>query len=170
MREGKALAETNEASGESFISALCEHARFTALRAWHALGEGLNPANLHRFLADPQCLRYPTELVFSREGLEAHQFAEPFYVGRGQEQRCCLHLDPRLKENREALCLVAAYMAAAINYGKAATPETALLQGSLLSGLFPAEFYARICCIADSLGLPHVSRDVSEIAQAGPVV
>jgi hypothetical protein len=162
------VAETNEASVKALSAALSGHARFAALRARHALGEGLHPANLHRFLADPKCLRYPTELVFSREGLDAHQFAEPFYVGRGQEQRCCLHVDPRLQENREALCLVAAYMAAAINYGQAATPETALLQGSLLFGLLPEEFYARICRVADSLGLPHVSRDVPEIAPTGP--
>jgi hypothetical protein len=137
------------------------------LRARHALGQGLNPENLHRFLTDPHCLRYPTELVFSREGLEAHQFAEPFPAGWGAQQQCRLHVDPRLQENLEALCLVTAYMAAAINYGQAATAETALLQGSIVSGLPPAEFYARICRLADSLGLPHVSRDVSETAQAG---
>jgi hypothetical protein len=140
----------------AFSSALAEHARSAALRARHALGECLNPANLQRFLTDSHCLRYPTELMFSREGLDAHQFAEPFLAGLGAEQQCCLHVDPRLQENREALCLVTAYMAAAINYGNAATAETALLQGSIVSGLPPAEFYARICDIADSLGLPPV--------------
>jgi len=153
-----------------FSSALDGHARSAASRARHALGECLNPANLNRFLTDPHCLRYPTELMFSREGLDVHQFAEPFHIGSGTEQQCCLHVDPRLQENREALCLVTAYMAAAINYGKAATQETALLQGSIVSGLSPAEFYVRICDIADSLGLPPVSQDIFEAEKPGAVV
>lgn len=153
-----------------FSSALAGHARNAALQARHTLGECLNPKNLSRFLTDPHCLRYPTELMFSREGLDAHQFAEPFYTGLGTEQHCCLHVDPRLRENSEALCLVTAYMAAAVNYGTAATQQTALLQGSIVSGLSPDEFYVRICDIADSLGLPPVSLDICEAESPGAVV
>jgi len=49
--------------------------------------------------------------------------------------------------------LIAAYMAASINYGKAATPELSEIVGSILTGLSVDDFYESICRIADRIGL-----------------
>jgi len=139
------IGTTNE---RPFDAALFEHARFAAARARARLGSPLNESTLPLFLGDPQCLRYATRLAFDRGGLDAHQFAQP----ERQGNKCCLHVDPHLKDRPDLLYLAVAYMAAVINYGDAATPELAELHGSLLTGLPQEEFYLKISAIADLIG------------------
>ena len=138
---------------EDLNEALFSHARRAAFRSRDRLGGPLCPENMPVFLNDPSFIRYPTKIVFSREGLEAHQFAQPFFIQSPGETRCLLHVDPRLQGRDDLLVLVVAYMAAVINYGNAATPEVAELQGSILTGMPPEDFYKKICEISDSLSL-----------------
>ncbi len=137
----------------SLDEALIEHARMAAQRAKNRLGGPLTPENLHRFLTDKECLRYPTEIVFERTGLESHQCAQPFYRDDAHGKQCLLHVDPLLSNQPQFLYLVVAYMAAAINYGDAATPALAELHGSLLADMTPDVFYEKICQAADTLSL-----------------
>ncbi len=132
-------------------TALFEHARYAAQRARKRLGAPLNAHNLHIFLTDTECLRYPTRIVFDRNNLEPHQFAHPMHIATKQGLMCELHVDPRLNDTPELLYLVVAYMAAVINYGEAATPELAEMQGALLTGIDQEAFYEKICAIADSI-------------------
>ncbi len=143
---------------QNYKNALGEHARFAASRAKARLGGALSTDNLNIFLSDSQCLRFPTEIVYSREGLEAHQFAQPFIVHGDNGQKCRLHVDPLLQEHPEEIYLIVAYMAAIINYGEAATTDIAELQGSLLTEMPKQEFYNEICRVADSIALQHYSQ------------
>jgi len=138
-------------ANQSFDEALRDHARYAARRARDRLGGNLCMDNLPGFLTDSQCLRYATEIIFDRTELESHQFAQPFMIDNGS--KCLLHVDPRIEDDPDRLCLVVAYMAAVINYGNAATPEVAELQGSILTGMRPEDFYKKICEISDSLSL-----------------
>ncbi len=131
--------------------ALFEHARYAALRARKRLGAPLNAHNLYIFLTDTECLRYPTSIVFDRNNLEPHQFAQPLHIAAKQGLTCELHVDPQLNDTPDLLYLVVAYMAAVINYGEAATSELAEMQGALLTGMDQEDFYEKICAIADSI-------------------
>jgi len=136
---------------QPFYAALFEHARFAAQRAQARLGGPLSPASLEQFLSDPLCLRYPTRIIYVRDGLEPHQVAHPFYRQSRNGVFCDLHVDPLLRKMPEAIYLVVAYMAAVINYGDAATPELAELFGALLTGMDPEMFYTTRCAVADSV-------------------
>jgi hypothetical protein len=134
-----------------FAIALFEHARYAAARARKRLAAPLSAHNLQHFLADGECLRYPTRLVFDRTNLEPHQFAQPVHCCSKEGMCCELHIDPQLQNRPEALYLAVAYMAAVINYGEAATPELAEMLGALLTGLDHDTFYDKICEISDSI-------------------
>jgi len=137
-----------------FNTALCEHARFAAQRAPRKLGGVLTAQNLHLFLSDRECVRYPTTIVFDRNGLDAHQFAQPIHCVSKKGILCELQVDPRLKNVPDALHLVVAYMTAVINYGEAATPDIAEMTGALLTGMAQETFYIKLCEIADSMDYP----------------
>ncbi len=133
----------------SFRNALGEHARFAAQRARNRLGGVLTAQNLYLFLSDRQCVRHPTTIVFDRNGLEPHQFAQPVHCISRKGILCELHVDPRLKNVPDALYLVVAYMTAVINYGETVTADIAEMTGALLTGMNQETFYKRICEIAD---------------------
>lgn len=152
----------NQTGESSFNTALCEHARFAAQRALRKLGGVLTVQNLHLFLSDRDCVRYPTTIVFDREGLDGHQFAQPVHGVSKKGIQCELHVDPRLKNLPDALYLVVAYMTAVINYGDAVTPDIAEMTGALLTGMTQETFYIKLCEIADSIGCATSAQSSSE--------
>jgi hypothetical protein len=142
---------SDKTTEQPFDVALCEHARYAAQRARKRLGGPLTADNLQLFLADRECIRYPTTIVYDRSGLEPHQFAQPLYIASKEGLGCELHVDPKLKQMADRLYLVVAYMAAVINYAEAATPDLAEMAGALLTGMHQEAFYEKICEIADSI-------------------
>jgi len=138
--------------------ALKAHARDKARQAKKKLGGPLISDNIEVFLNDPECLRYKTRIVFTREGLDPHQFAQPNMSKEEAGYTCTLHIDPALQTRQELIHFVVAYMAAVINYGDAATPELAEIYGSILAGLPAGRFYKQICTIADLLELPEIRK------------
>ncbi|MFC1736586.1 hypothetical protein ACFL1X_10755 [Candidatus Hydrogenedentota bacterium] len=129
---------------------LREHALFATQRARDLLGSVLSTDNLERFLKESLCLRYPTEIVFTRSELEPHQFAQPFFSGEGEGRTCELRIDPSFDQRPDDLPWLVAYMAAAINYGGQATPELCEIAGAELMGVSQESFYTKICDLADN--------------------
>lgn len=126
-----------------------EHATRAAQRAKAKLGGPLCPDNLYRFLTDPDCLRYPVEIVYDASPLEPHQFAEPVIQVENGARICRLFVHPRYRGHADALCFFVAYMAAPINYGAAATLELCESYGATLVGEDSETFYRTICAMAD---------------------
>jgi hypothetical protein len=149
------IDQTEARDDPRVADALKAHARDKALQATKRLGGPLTSDNIEVFLKDPGCLRYKTRIVFTREGLDPHQFAQPNMSKEDAWYTCTLHIDPALQTRQELIHFVIAYMASVINYGDAANPELAEIYGSILTGLPPGDFYRKICGIADELTLPE---------------
>lgn len=132
------------------VAALSHHAAEAAVRARAALGANLDAENLGTFLSERILLRLPTELRFDGLGLDPHQFAHPVFVTENGERRCILHICSQYKDLPDTHAYIVAYMAAAINYGAAASAELCETYGATLMGISVEDFYAAICRIADA--------------------
>lgn len=135
---------------EGLVPALRQHAVSAAARTLERLQGPLTAENLPQFLEDRECLRLPTELQFHGGDLEDHQFAQPAFHQEEGRRYCVLHICPRYSDRPETHPFIIAYMAAAINYSKAATSELCETYGATLMGMEPDAFYEKICEIADT--------------------
>lgn len=135
---------------EELEASLQSHALRAARRACAKLGGPLDETNLARFLQDTDCLRYRTELRFDDAGLDPHQFAEPAFEAVEGERRCILHVRSRFRVRVESHPYIVAYMAAAINYGPAASGPLCELHGAALMNLSIQDFYDAVCAMADA--------------------
>lgn len=134
--------------GEDGLAAhLLESARHARLK--HG---GLTMKNLGAFLADRECVRYPTRLVFEFGMMAPHQFAQPDVDFRDSEHGCVLYLRPSLGQRPDLLPLAVAYMLPAINYGEIINDEHCLTYGAALLGMTKERFYEDICKMADLAG------------------
>ena len=131
---------------------LREHIAAQAVVAHQKHGP-LTFAGLDALLADPECLRHPTRLVFEFGEMAGHQFAEPDVDQRNREQDGrVLYLRPLLRDRPELAVLAVAYMIPLINYGDIITDEHCLRYGATLLGMMEEEFYAAVCQMADLVG------------------
>lgn len=120
-------------------------------------------ARVEALLADPECVRHPTRLVFEFGEMGLHQFAQPDFDWRNQEQDGrVLYVRPVLRGRPECVALAAAYMIPVINYGDLATDAHCLSYGATLLGLTEDEFYARICHLAAECGADTRFPETSE--------
>ncbi len=136
-------------SAEEMGKLLWAHADATVERVLERLGAPLSSNNLTQFMEDEACLRYPTGLCFTEDGLDEHQFAQPVFYTEGETQRCMLNIHPRYEGYREALPYLVAYMAAVINYGDAADNDLCEHLGAMLVKQERDVFYQQICALAD---------------------
>ena len=134
---------------ETLRVTLLRHAQEAASRATVKLGGPLTTQNLEAFLADNDCVKYPTLIVFDESPLEPHQFAQPI-VENGE---CLLHIHPHYASRPECVTTIAAYMAGAINYGAAVTLDVCEAYGAGVTCLSRDEFYRTVCQVADELPL-----------------
>jgi len=104
-------------------------------------------------LSDPECLRYPTRLVYEFGEMAMHQFAQPDLDYRHPEPNGrVLYVRPILREHPEKVVLAVAYMMPLINYGAIIHDEHCIAFGATLLGLLDSEFYREICALADFVG------------------
>lgn len=131
---------------------LREHIAAQAVVA-HQKYAPLTFAKLGAFLADPECVRYPTRLVFELGEMEAHQFAQPGLDPLESEPHArVLYLRPALRDRPDLALLAVAYMIPVINYGDLATDEHCVGYGATLLGMPEEEFYEAVCRMADCVG------------------
>ncbi len=132
--------------------ALRDHIAAQAVVAHHKHAP-LRFNRLEVLLADPECLRHPTRLVFEFGEMAAHQFADlgpdlrnPERYGR------VLYLRPRLRDRPDLALLAVAYMIPVINYGDIVTDDHCIRYGATLLGMPDEEFYEAVCRMADYVG------------------
>lgn len=131
---------------------LRDHLQAQALVA-HQKHAPLTFDGLDAFLRDPDCLRYPTRLVFEFGEMAMHQFAQPDLDWRNREQDGrVLYLRPALRERPDLVVPAVAYMVPLINFGEVVADDHCLLYGAALLGLLAGEFYELICRVADFVG------------------
>ena len=110
-------------------------------------------AKLESLLTDPECVRHPTRLVFEFGEMAMHQFAQPDFDWRNQEQDGrVLYLRPLLRDRPDLVVLAVAYLIPLINYGEIITDEHCLRYGAALLGLMEDEYYQKICALSDWVG------------------
>lgn len=110
-------------------------------------------ARLETLLHDPECVRYPTRLVFEFGEMGLHQFAQPDFDWRNQElDGRVLYVRPVLRERLESVAVAVAYFIPVINYGDLVTDGHCVTYGATLLGLTEAEFYDRVCRLAEESG------------------
>jgi hypothetical protein len=131
---------------------LREHLLAQAIVAHQKHGP-LTAEKLDALLHDPACLRHPVRLVFEFGEMAMHQFAQPDIDWRNPEQDGrVLYVRPLLKDRPDLLPLAVAYMIPLINYGDIITDAHCLAYGATLLGMMEAEFYQRICALAEAVG------------------
>ena len=121
-----------------------------AVRA-HQKHAPLDLAKLDALLADTECVRYPTRIVYEVGEMAAHQFAQPDVDYRIPGGRV-LYLHPNLRGRSEWVVWAVAYMLPALNYGEIIRDEHCLAYGATMLGLLENEFYHSICTLADAIG------------------
>jgi hypothetical protein len=134
-----------EGSFEELTAFLLNHADVAAERAHAKLGGPLTVETLEQYLADADCLRYPTTVAWDAAGIEANQFAEPTFQEGPEGRICTLKVHPRFRHIPEALPYFVAYMAAVINYGQVVAPEVCEAYGAALVGITKDEYYNALC-------------------------
>lgn len=108
---------------------------------------------LDRLLRDPDCLRFPTRLVYEYGEMAQHQFAQPDVDWRDPDGAGrVLYLRPTLREHPERVLQAVAYMIPVLNYGEVVTDAHCLSYGATLLGQMEDEFYAALCALADLVG------------------
>ena len=131
---------------------LREHIAAQAVVAHHKYAP-LDLAALDRLLADRDCLRYPTRLVFEFGEMAGHQFADPAPDLRNPEQNGrVIYLRPLLRDRPDLVLLAVAYVIPVINYGDIVRDEHCIRYGATLLGMLESEFYDAICRMADYVG------------------
>jgi hypothetical protein len=115
----------------------------------------LKAENLSAFLDDPDCVRYPTRLVFEFGEMGPNQFAQPEIDARDPDgEHRVLYVHPELASRPEDLIYAVSYMVPVIDYGESVvSDETCCQYGAMLLDRSPAEYYRWICSLADSLSL-----------------
>lgn len=108
---------------------------------------------LEALLRDPECVRYPTRLVFEFGEMGMHQFAQPDIDWRNTDtDGRVLYVRPVLRDRPEQIALAAAYMIFVLNYGDLVNDTHCISYGATVLGLTEAEFYTRICHLAEECG------------------
>jgi hypothetical protein len=139
-----------------------DHLRHQAAES-RARHEGLRPGNLESFLADRDCVRYPTRLALELGDMNPHQFAQPDRDYRSDDPEArILYLRPVLGKRPDLIALAVSYMIPVLNYGAIITDEHCIEYGSTLMGLDSETYYKRVCDLADFVGAEFRTTDEGE--------
>lgn len=130
-------------------SALRDHlvARAQAGRGRHGPFPGL--ASLEALLADRDCVRFPTRVVFDDAAVPPGLFA---VVERdaGDETAFRVVVAASLVADAADVPLMVAYHLPSVNYGRMPTADDAEVFGATLLGMDQEDYYHRLCALADA--------------------
>jgi hypothetical protein len=119
-------------------------------------GPGLGWKELQQLLEDRNFVRYPCELVFDASQLNPGEFAFPVMKGGRPEDGFALHVHPFYMLQLPLVPYLVLYQLVAVNYGGFASADDAEAFGAAALGLSCDEYYAKLCELADQLGVGEV--------------
>ncbi len=102
-------------------------------------------------LSDRACVRYPCAIDFDSSTLNPGEFAHPVPRGEQPEDGFVMHVHPYFSTRLDQVPLLVLYQLVLVNYGVFAGPQDAESFGANALGLTAAEYYARLCGLADEL-------------------
>ena len=107
---------------------------------------------LLQILEDRTLVRYPCEIVFDAELLQAGEFAHPVAKGERPEDgfKMCVH--PFFMTDLQRVPFLVLYQLVLVNYGEFAAPEDAETFGASALGLSSEAYYQALCKMTDELG------------------
>ena len=113
---------------------------------------------LQRLVADRACVRYPCEIAFDSEPLEAGESAHPEPKGDRPEDgfRMCVH--PFFSTRLEQVSCLVLYQLVLVNYGEFASADDAETFGASALGLGKDDYYRILCELTDQLAASQASR------------
>jgi len=132
---------------------LLSHILEKAVQA-HNKYPGMGMDKMDTFLADSECLRYPTRYVFEfGADMAPHQFAqpEPDYRVEGGNGKV-IYIRPHLRERPDLAIMAISYMVPVINYGEIIRDEHCIVYTAALLGMTEDECYEKLCELADYVG------------------
>ena len=133
---------------------LLSHVLEKAIQAHNKYPE-IGMDTMDAFLADSECLRYPTRYVFEfGADMAPHQFAQPepdYRVEGGQGK--VIYLRPPLRDRPDFASLAIAYIVPVINYGDIIRDEHCLIYAAALLGMTEDECYDKLCQLAEFAGV-----------------
>jgi hypothetical protein len=112
-------------------------------------GPDLGWKELQLILSDPECVRYPCEIVFSASGLEPGEMAHPAAKGTKPEEGFAIYVHPLLMTQLAQVPALVIYQLVLVNYGVFASPDDAETYGAAALGLTKEEYYQKLCEAAD---------------------
>lgn len=119
-------------------------------------GPGLGWKELQLLIEDRNFVRYPCELAFDASQLNPGEFAYPVMKGGRPEDGFMLHVHPFYIRQLPMVPYLVLYQLVAVNYGGFASADDAEAFGAAALGLSCDEYYAKLCELADQLGVGEV--------------
>lgn len=147
---------------------LTDHAADKGQEIRRKYGPRIGWAELGRILADPDCVRYPCELVFASDALQPGELAFPEPKGERPEAGYVLQVHPYFALDPSRVPLIALYQLVAINYGGFASAEDAETFGAAALGLDREAYYQTLCAMADELDPAAASAEAPSSLSCGP--
>lgn len=133
---------------------LTDHVTARGIEVFLKYGPQLGWAELQQLLADRALVRYPCTIVFEAGRLLAGEFAHPEAKGGTPEEGYVMYVHPEFQSDLDQVPALVLYQLVSVNYGDFASVEDAESFGAAALGLTRDEYYARICELADRLGVP----------------
>lgn len=131
-------------------SALRDHlvARATAGRGRH--GPFPDLASLEPLLADRDCVRFPTRVVFDEAAVPPGLFAVVERDEGDEGPAFRVVVAASLAAHAADVPLMVAYHLPSVNYGRMPTADDAEVFGATLLGMDQEDYYHRLCALADA--------------------
>lgn len=142
---------TEHADSASGQAALAEHARAKAQQAREALGPTLDWPAMLALLDDRRFVRFPAQVAFEAEPLQAGEFAIAQQLGAHPREGYVIYVHPRFERRTELLPLLVAYHLVTVNYGDVADEDAAEVFGATLLGLEREAYYQALCRASDQV-------------------
>jgi hypothetical protein len=102
-------------------------------------------------LEDRTCVRYPCEIEFSSEPLQAGEFAHPVAKGASPEDGFTMFVHPLFMTQLAEVPWLVFYQLVAVNYGEFASADDAVTFAAAALGLPEDAYYGRLCEIVDPI-------------------
>src|SRR5437867_8137688 len=136
---------------EDARQSLNAHVAEKGSEVWEKYGPKIGWKELRQLLHDRAVVRYPCEIVFNASALLEGEFAHPVPNGQDPEAGFKLHVHPVFMTQLDAVPFLVLYQLVLVNYGEFASPDDAETFGAHALGMSKADYYHRICKLADQL-------------------
>lgn len=127
------------------------HVAFKGAEIREKYGPHIGWNQLLAILADPTCVRYPSEIVFDTEPLNEGEFAHPVAKGERPEAGFTIYVHPYFATQLDRVPYLVLYQLVLVNYGDFASSADAEIFGSHVLGISIDDYYSALCGTADEI-------------------